>query len=537
MARDTEQSEREPQEDDTHNKSLPPLKIKKIKRKKKLEKIRKNRQVTIIQAQWRGIQTRKVYPLDKHHHNSQRFDSKEEGDKKRGSQESNQSFDEKEVSDKSRGNQTSDVEGKKENEIDDRKSKQRITVLVDSKPDGADEQEDVEKPGLERKHTQMIHSENLMSIAKKHGGDGDGSVNYAKEGIAALVILSTYFCFGTVFYAKTLKISYFRAFYFSVITVTTIGYGEISPDTDFTKMVTVVNIFIGLALFTIAITFLLDYMAKKKEEYDNAVIAKKFEEENRIEMEVRNSAENKEEKGSLLKKNETTPHVASSKLCGPVLEMLSTCLDCLPHQIKDALHNIIVAVAIICATVFTGAIFFSFVVADMTFVDSIYFSSVTTSSVGYGDLLPETDRARAFIVVYGIIGTGMVANALSKFSSGISLLINYDSSLEDDEEEEELGDEVFKLMDSDGDGKVVKAEFMLYKLVRMGLVKPEHLKNCSDQFARLDFDGNGYLSQDDVEEFSRAVSKNKKKKKKKGQGRRNQREDSNFSDSFSGQNT
>lgn len=56
---------------------------------------------------------------------------------------------------------------------------------------------------------------------------------------------------------------------------------------------------------------------------------------------------------------------------------------------------------------------------------------------------------------------------------------------------------------------------MLYKLVRMGLVKPEHLKNCSEQFHRLDFDGNGYLSEEDVQAFNEAMVKNKNKKKKK----------------------
>jgi Ca2+-binding EF-hand superfamily protein len=92
-------------------------------------------------------------------------------------------------------------------------------------------------------------------------------------------------------------------------------------------------------------------------------------------------------------------------------------------------------------------------------------------------------------------------------------LINYERS-EEEQEENELGDEMFALMDSDGDGKVVKAEFMLYKLVRMGLVKPEHLKNCSEQFSRLDFDHNGYLSQEDVEAFNEAMIKNKNKMKR-----------------------
>lgn len=35
-----------------------------------------------------------------------------------------------------------------------------------------------------------------------------------------------------------------------------------------------------------------------------------------------------------------------------------------------------------------------------------------------GDLLPETDRARLFIIFYGILGTGMTANALTIFSEG-----------------------------------------------------------------------------------------------------------------------
>ena len=93
-------------------------------------------------------------------------------------------------------------------------------------------------------------------------------------------------------------------------------------------------------------------------------------------------------------------------------------------------------------------------------------------------------------------------------------MINYDHCKEDEPEEDELGDEVFALMDSDGDGKVVKAEFMLYKLVRMGLVRPEHLKSCSEQFAALDFDDNGYLSQEDVEAFNEAVIQNKRKKRR-----------------------
>lgn len=53
---------------------------------------------------------------------------------------------------------------------------------------------------------------------------------------------------GTIFYALEEGWSVVDAFYFSVTTLTTVGLGDLSPTTTFSKLFTVVYIFAGLSL-------------------------------------------------------------------------------------------------------------------------------------------------------------------------------------------------------------------------------------------------------------------------------------------------
>ena len=61
--------------------------------------------------------------------------------------------------------------------------------------------------------------------------------------VAGLVILT-----GTVFYHFVEKIDWLDSFYFTVVTFTTLGYGDISPQTDIGKLFTVVLVLAGIAI-------------------------------------------------------------------------------------------------------------------------------------------------------------------------------------------------------------------------------------------------------------------------------------------------
>jgi voltage-gated potassium channel Kch len=60
-----------------------------------------------------------------------------------------------------------------------------------------------------------------------------------------LVILLT----GTIFYHRTEGWSWLDSLYFSVITLATIGYGDLVPTTDSSKIFTMAYILIGFSVF------------------------------------------------------------------------------------------------------------------------------------------------------------------------------------------------------------------------------------------------------------------------------------------------
>jgi voltage-gated potassium channel len=62
-----------------------------------------------------------------------------------------------------------------------------------------------------------------------------------------LLVVITLIC-GSIFYAKVEGWSLLDAFYFSFITLTTIGYGDLSPTTPVSKLFTVVYVIVGLGI-------------------------------------------------------------------------------------------------------------------------------------------------------------------------------------------------------------------------------------------------------------------------------------------------
>jgi len=58
-----------------------------------------------------------------------------------------------------------------------------------------------------------------------------------------------------------------------------------------------------------------------------------------------------------------------------------------------------------------GTVIFS-LLEDWSIVDSFYFSVVTATTVGFGDITPDTDGAKLFTVVYIIFGISIIGTFL-----------------------------------------------------------------------------------------------------------------------------
>lgn len=63
-------------------------------------------------------------------------------------------------------------------------------------------------------------------------------------GITAVTVL----CGGAVFYHHVENLKWLDAFYFCTITLTTVGYGDISPHTDAGKIFTIFYVIVGIGI-------------------------------------------------------------------------------------------------------------------------------------------------------------------------------------------------------------------------------------------------------------------------------------------------
>nr|WP_041095320.1 potassium channel family protein [Paucilactobacillus hokkaidonensis] len=71
-----------------------------------------------------------------------------------------------------------------------------------------------------------------------------------EEQKALMVMIAFIFIIGTLFYHNVEKMAYLDALYFSVITLATIGYGDLYPQTDLGKIFTIFYVLIGVGIFT-----------------------------------------------------------------------------------------------------------------------------------------------------------------------------------------------------------------------------------------------------------------------------------------------
>lgn len=62
---------------------------------------------------------------------------------------------------------------------------------------------------------------------------------------------------GTVVYHLVEHFSWLNAYYFSVITLATVGYGDLTPHTAFGKLFTTFYVLIGVGIITTFITYLI----------------------------------------------------------------------------------------------------------------------------------------------------------------------------------------------------------------------------------------------------------------------------------------
>jgi len=96
--------------------------------------------------------------------------------------------------------------------------------------------------------------------------NAEENVGFSTYFIAAASALSTLLAIGTIAYHFLEKWTWIQSLYFTVATLATVGYGDLHPTSEISRLFTIFFILIGVSVSVAAITFIGSRYLSKREE-------------------------------------------------------------------------------------------------------------------------------------------------------------------------------------------------------------------------------------------------------------------------------
>jgi potassium channel subfamily K len=270
-----------------------------------------------------------------------------------------------------------------------------------------------------------------------------------------------FYTIGIVVYGKLEDWTFRDSVYFITQTISTLGYGNISPHSSAARLFSIFYIFVGILLtFSVIGDVASTIVVRMRDNYGN----QKLKRMNRLQVVVR------------------------------------SVLNCLMWIVILFLVNII------------GAAVFS-LNEGWSFLDALYFATYTSTSVGYGDLTLTKTSSVWFNIFYILIAIAITAVAFEKISSFTRHL--------DEAELKQVLDAIEPskmLIDAIGKGsgkqEISQSEYILHMLQLSGKIDPRDLDPWIEKFKEFDLDRDGILSMKDIHSYEQMLKRGQLKKAK-----------------------
>ncbi|CBJ30152.1 Calcium-activated outward-rectifying potassium channel, putative [Ectocarpus siliculosus] len=272
------------------------------------------------------------------------------------------------------------------------------------------------------------------------------------KGLLALSLATVfgYLCLGVLMYTTLAGMSFLDALYFCVVTLTTVGYGDLSAHKPVTKLFACFYILIGVAMVAAFLSKLVELLLDEQE--DLLV--------------------------NLLTKNRAQAMGAED---------------------PDTAAKVEVGLGVFYFLLLVGVGTTVFMVCGhMSVIDAFYLTVVSSSTVGYGDYFPSSTGTRLFAIFFLPLSTLLLGKIISDYTEmqaskrvkqrQTRLLLATVTAHE------------YAAMDADNDNRVSLMEFMVHTLIKQEKVTQEDIEQIHTRFTALDKDHNGFVTRDEVGE-------------------------------------
>ncbi|XP_042383637.1 two-pore potassium channel 3-like [Zingiber officinale] len=267
------------------------------------------------------------------------------------------------------------------------------------------------------------------------------------------------------------------ALYFCIVTMCTIGYGDITPVTASAKIFSIMFVIIGFGFVDILLSGMVSYVLDIQESLLLSAVnnpMKIDDKKKHNQQKNHDQHQHQHEHGHNITRN----YIIDVKKGRMRIRM------------KVALA---LCVVLLCIGVGTGVLRF---VEQLGWLDSFYLSVMSVTTVGYGDRAFTTLPGRLFASLWLLVSTLAVARAFLYLAEAridkrhrrmAKLVLCRDMTVAE-----------FLAADMDNKGLVTKSEYVIYKLKEMGKISEKDIMLICNQFDKLDAGNCGKITLSDL---------------------------------------
>ena len=348
---------------------------------------------------------------------------------------------------------------------------------------------------------------------------GDLDLPYEITLVECCIAITLYLIVGVIAYSFVFES--WRAvdsLYFTIVTGTLVGFGDIVPSSHASKMFTSVFAMTSIVFFGLVIgvlgSRLVEYQVsaveKANKEMTNKVtgffrLKKKRERGQPLSSGLFSRTNSTE---SLMSLTSSTSYASLESLeslqADPAdlsnqapfrkrvlnehsrwyMSMCSLLCRCLPALIPIVLASFLFAY-----------------LEDWHYVDSCYFFVSTASTIGYGDVVPQSDSMKVFAIFFIPLAVGAVGHTLGAVTNFVVERRRAVYQKRVWSQELKVGN--LQIMDWDRDGEVSKLDYVEFMLLTLKRVDADMLHELHQQFDQLDTNRSGSLTKQDLERLAK----------------------------------